>query len=209
MAEANVYAACDRAIRNIDREILRDFGQLKLTDWDEVHVIRTVKTVYRKSRRKAKQQYYEVAFEAYLLALAMCGYDQKKAYPMAEKAINDEWVSAVLEDVDPVTMYSFDAETERKAERLAETLEVAQDRSAEIDKAIRYWSRQCGQYAINFTDYAMVEAFTDAGVERVRWITQKDEKVCGECAPRDEQIFPIDEIPSKHWACRCYLRPVL
>ena len=208
MAEINVYAACDRAIKTMDREILRDFGQLKLAKWDEVHVIQTVKTVYRRSRRKAKQQYYEVAFEAYLLALVLCGYDRDKAYPMAEEAINDEWVSAVMSEVDPLTMYAFDTETERKAERLAETLEVATDRDAEIDKAIRYWSQQCGQFAINVTDYAMVEAFEDAGIEFVRWITQKDERVCRECGPRDEVIFAIDEIPTKHYRCRCWLKPV-
>ena len=208
MADVNVYAAADRAIKSMNREILRYFGQLKLADWDEVHVIRTVKAVYRKSTRKARARYYEVAFEAYLLGLELCGYDRKRAYGLAEKAITVEWVDRVMSEPNPVTGYRFDTEAERKAERLAETLEVAAKRNVEIDKAIRYWSQQCGQFAINVTDYAMVEAFEDAGIEFVRWITQKDERVCRECGPRDEVIFAIDEIPTKHYRCRCWLKPV-
>ena len=210
MAEVNVYAACDRAIKNIDREILRDFGQLKLADWDEVQVIRTVKTVYRRSRRKAKQQFYEVAFEAYLLGLEMCGYDRKKAYPVAEAAINDDWISAILADPDLLMLYAFDAEMERKAERLAEALEATTDRNAEIDKAIRAWSQQCGQFCINFTDYALVEAYEDAEIAEVVWDTVHDEKRCSECASRDGMVYPIDEVPVKpHPRCRCMLRPVM
>ena len=210
MADVNVYAAADRAIKSMNREILRDFGQLKLADWDEVHVIRTVKAVYRKSTRKARARYYEVAFEAYLLGLELCGYDRKRAYGLAEKAITGEWVDRVMSEPNPVTGYRFDTEAERKAERLAETLEVAAKWNAEIDKAIRYWSQQCGQYAIDFTDLALMQAFEDAGVEEVEWVTEKDERVCSTCGPMDGKIFPIDDTPVKpHPNCRCHLRPVM
>jgi len=202
------YEACDEAIKAMNRENLEAFGKLKMARWDEVNVIRTVTSVYRKSAKKARQRYYEVAFEAYLLMMAMCDVDPKKAHRMAEKAITEVWVDRILSETDFVTLYRFDAETERKAYRLAETLEVASDRDAEINKALRYWSQQLGQYAINFTDYAMIQAMEDAGVEETEWVTMKDEKVCHSCGPLDGKVFRLDEIPTKpHPGCRCRLQP--
>ena len=203
------YGACDRAIQAMNRSNLAAFGRLKLAKWDEINVIREVKAVYRKSAKEAKKRYYEVAFEAYLLMLALCGIPAKKAHEMAERAITDEWINGVLQETDFVTLYRFETETERKAIRLAETLEVAQDRDMEINKALRFWSQQLGQYAINFTDYAMLMALMDAKVEFAEWVTMKDEKVCRECGSMDHQVFRVDEYPSKpHLGCRCRMRPV-
>ena len=203
------YGACDRAIQAMNRSNLELFGKLKMAKWDEVNVIREVKAVYRKSAKEAKKRYYEVAFEAYLLMMALCDVPHRKAHQMAEKAITEEWIDGVLQETDFVTLYRFDTETERKAYRLADSLEVAQDRDTEINKALRFWSQQLGQYAINFTDYAMIMAMQDAGVEWAEWVTMKDEKVCHECGTLDGQVFPVDEFPAKpHWGCRCRMKPV-
>jgi len=207
--KVDYYGACDKAIQSMNRSSLEAFGRLKMAKWDELNIIQAVTAVYRTSAKEAKKRYYEVAFEAYLLMCALCDIPYGKAHGMAEKAITEAWVADVLSQTDFVTLYRFDTETERKAYRLAETLEVATDRSYEIDKALRYWSQQLGQYAINMTDYAMIQAMQDAGVEYVEWITMRDEKVCNECRPRDGEIYRIDEIPAKHWGCRCRLRPVL
>lgn len=208
-AKVNIYEACDKAIKAMDRENVEAFGRLKLAKWDEVNVIRTVKAVYTASAKRAKKRYYEVAFEAYLLAMVLCGEEPKKAHQMAEKAITDEWVESILTETDFVTLYRFDTETERKAYRLAEALEVAADRNAEIDRALKQWAKQLGQYAINVTDYAVLQAFADEGVEEVQWVTEHDERVCGTCGTYDGKIFPIDELPPKpHWGCRCHFLPV-
>ena len=205
----NVYAACDKAIQAMNRENVEAFGRLKMAKWDEVNVIRTVKAVYTASAKRARKRYYEVAFEAYLLGMAMCGMDPKKAHEMAEKAITEEWVAGVLHDTDFVTLYRFDTETDRKAYRLAEALEATEKRNAEIDKALRLWSQQLGQYAINMTDYAVVQAFQDAGIQEVQWVSEGDQWVCNECYSMDGQTFYIDEIPPKpHWGCRCSLLPI-
>ena len=207
--KVKIYAACDRAIKNMNREALRDFGSLKMAKWDEVHVIRTVMAVYRKQMRKAKQEYYEVAFEAYLLSLMMCDIPKDKAYDMAEKAITNEWVDSLIETVDPLTGYRFDTEMERKAHRLAEVLEVATNRAQEIDKALRYWSQQCGQYAINATDYAVLDAYRAAGVKEVKWLTVDDERRCQTCGERHGRVYELDNVPAKsHLGCRCRLVPV-
>lgn len=203
------YAACDKAISAMNRQNVEAFGRLKMAKWDEINIIQEVLKVYRQSAKRAKKRYYEVAFEAYLLMADMCGITPKKAHRMAEEAITDEWVADVLEETDFVTMYRFNTETERKAYRLAEALEVAENRNAEIEKALRYWSRQIGQFAINMTDYAMIQAIQDAGIGMAEWVTMQDERVCAECRHLDGQVFPVEDIPPKpHMGCRCRLRPI-
>lgn len=210
MRDVNIYEACDKAIKAMNRENVEAFGRLKGMNWDEVSIIRTVKAVYTASAKRARKRYYEVGFEAYLLAMAMCEEDARKAHQMAEKAITEEWVKQILAETDFVTLYRFDSETERKAYRLAEALEATTDRAHEIDKALKLWSQQLGQYAINVTDYAVIQAFMDAGVEEVMWIAEKDQRVCGDCYSLDKKVFKVDEIPAKpHFNCRCRLKPVL
>lgn len=208
-AKVDYYEACDKAIRGINRELVEDFGKLKLTDFDRVNVIRTVTAVYQTIIRRVKKRYYGIAFEAYVLGLMICGEDAKTAHKKADKAITTAWVEEKLNQTDFVTLYRFYSETERKVYKLAETLEVSTSRNREIDKAMRYLSQQLGQYCINFTDYAIAKAYQDYGVEMVEWISEKDNRVCNECYALNGQVFPITETPRKpHWGCRCRLRPV-
>ena len=209
MKNYGYYDACDRAIKAMNRENLEAFGRLKMAKWDQVNIIKTVMTVYRESAMKARKRYFEVAFEAYVLGLIMCGVASGEAHRKAEKEITFEWLDENLEQTDVVTLYRFDTETERKAYRLAETLEVSQDKDFEINKALRFWSQQLGQYAISITDQAVVQAFIDYGLELIEWETANDERVCHECYALDKQVFRVTEIPPKpHWGCRCRFRPV-
>lgn len=215
--KTNFYAAADRAIKSVNRDSLREFGQLKLTDWDRVNVIRTVRTVYRRLKRKAQSHYYEVAMEGYILGLMLCGMAAKEAHKKADGVVTPEWVEEVLSEPDLVTGYRFDTEADRKAERLIETLTAAGEaeeragetglgRNAVIDKALRDWSRMFGQIAIGVTDTAIVQAFADMDVEKVMWLTAMDERVCEECGPLHGRAFALDEVPPKpHWGCRCRL----
>lgn len=205
-----IYEACDKAIRQMDRDVVEAFGKLKLAKWDKIHIIRTVVNVYKESAKRAQKKYYGVAFEAYLLGLYMCDIKGVEAHRMAEKAITNEWVDEALSQTDFVTLYRFDSETERKAYRLAEALEVSTEQEREIDKAMKAWSQQLAQYAINFTDYAVIQAFEDAGIKEVEWETERDERTCGACGSLDGQTFRLDELPPKpHLKCRCHVKPVL
>ena len=207
--ELNYYEPCDKAIKAMDRESVEAFGQLKMAKWDRVNIIRTVVTVYRTSVKKARRRYYEVAFEAYILAMLMLGENVQEAQEMADEAITMKWVDGILDQTDFVTLYRFSSEAERKAYRLAEQLEVSTDRNRLIDRALKDWSRQLGQYAIQFTDEAVVQAFKDAGVERVQWLTEEDERTCRSCNELHGMEFPIGEIPPKpHYGCRCMLKPL-
>ena len=204
-----IYDGADRAIREMNRQNLKAFGKLKLAKWDELNVIRAVDAVYRESIRMARQRYYEVAVEAYILAMIEAGKSNKDATKAADRDIDAAWVLAMLEEVDPVTLYAFLPEAERKKARFIEAVSVAQNRNQEIDKALRYWTVQVGQYAITAVDRARLEAFRRAGIKEVMWNTERDEKVCEECEPRDGEVYPIDEVPPKpHLNCRCWLTPV-
>lgn len=203
-----LYEPCDKAIQAMNRENVEAFGKLKMAKWDEIHIIRTVAAVYSNSHKRARKRYYEVAFEAYVLAMMLCNEKPREAHEMAEKAITEKFVDEILAQTDPVTLYRFDTETERKAYRLAEALEVSNDRNREIDRALKEWSRQLGQYAINVTDYAALQAYKDYGIKRVEWVTRQDERVCHECRSLDGQVFDIDDVPTKpHYGCRCGLVP--
>ena len=210
MREPNYYAACDRAIKAMDKESVEAFGRLKGTNWDKVNIIRTVLTLYRTSVKKARKRYWEIGFEAYVLGLMMCGENVRDAQRMAEKAITMDWVDGILDQTDFVTLYRFNSEAERKAYRLAETLEVSPDRNRAIDRALKDWSRQLGQYAIQFTDEAIVKAFEDEEIDEAEWVTEKDERTCHSCSSLDGKVFALDEIPPKpHYGCTCRLRPVI
>lgn len=216
--DVDVYSACDRAIKEMNRQNLRAFGQLKLKKGTEAGLIREVQSVYWESAKRARRYYLEIAVEAYILGLMMCGTDAARAHRMADEAIDYEWIDRVLTTADPVTMYRFDTETDRKAQRLTETLAALADGAIqagkpatnadlEIDKALKAWSKMLGQYAINVTDYAMIQAFRDAGEEGAFWRAKKDISTCSVCKKLNGQWFPLDGIPKKHWACRCRLEP--
>lgn len=205
----NYYEPCDKAIKAMDRDIVESFGKLKLSKWDDVNIIRTTVAVYRTSAKRARKRYWEVAYEAYILGMMLLGEEMAHAQKMADKSITMAWVDKILDETNFVTLYRFNSETERKAYRLAEQLEVSTDRNRLIDRAMKDWSKQVGQYAITFTDEAVVQAFKDAGVERVKWLTEDDERTCHSCGSLNGMEFKIDEIPTKpHYGCRCEIRPV-
>lgn len=206
--QTDIYGPCDKAIRAMDRQNVELFGRLKTLKWDELTVIREVTKVYRKSAEQARKRFFEVAYEAFILALLMCGEDNMEAQKEADKTITMKFVDDILEQTDFVTLYKFNSEMERKIARLVEALSASQNKSAEIDRALRYWSQQLGQYAINMTDYAVIQAFVNAGIVMVQWDSMHDAKVCNECYALDGQIFRINELPRKHWGCRCTYRPV-
>ena len=205
-----IYDRADQAIRDMNRQNLKAFNGLKLAKFDEINLIRQVNGVYDESTRRARQRYYELAVEAYILAMIEAGKSNEEATARADRDIDLSWVLAMLEEVDPVTLYAFLPEKDRKAQRLIEALSEAHDKGKEVDKALKYWTVQVGQYAINAVDMARLEAFYAAGVKKARWMTEKDERVCDTCGPMDGKVFDIEDVPPKpHINCRCWLEAVL
>lgn len=217
MKDVNLYADADRAMKIMNRDMLRDFGKLKTSKMDELHIIRDVTRVYETQEKKARKRFLEIATEAFLLGMALCGITGRKARKAALDAITDEWVDLILQEPDLVTGYRFDRETERKTQRLAEALIAEAERQSYgtggagsagkdqlIDRAIRDWSKQVGQYTIGITDDALMEAYEAAEMPEVMWVSVPDNRRCSECKERDGKIYPLNEVPPKpHWGCRC------
>lgn len=205
----DIYSAADKSIQRMNRRNIRAFDGLRLMKHDELNIIREVSSVYDESAKRARTQYFEIAFDAYIIALIEARIRNREATEWADIYITLGWVDDILEGTDPVTMYKFTTETERKKQRLMEALSVSERWNDEIDKALRYWTLQIGQYAINVVDRARLDAFKRAGIKKVKWITEKDERVCETCDELDEKVFDIDDVPAKpHINCRCRLRPV-
>ena len=205
----NVYGGADDAIRAMNRRNLKLFDRIRLMKKDEVNIIRMVSETYDKSAKEARTRYYEIAVEAYIVAMVQAHKTNAEATRRADKAIDWDWIDEMLEETDFVTLYRFDNETERKKQRLIEALAVTENWNDEIDKALRYWTLQVGQYAINVVDRARLQAFKDAGVKKVRWNTEKDQRVCPDCHALDEKVFPINDAPHKaHINCRCWYTQV-
>lgn len=204
-----IYDRADEAIREMNRKNLKAWNLLKLAKWDVLNVIREVGKTYDESVKLAQQKYYEIAVEAFIVALYEAKVDPMEATAMADETITADWVLDMLEEVDPVTLYAFLPEAERKKQRLIEALAAAQNKNAEIDKALRYWAQQVGQYAITSVDNARLDAFKEAGVEKVMWNTNLDGRECDKCRALNGKVFMIDKVPPKqHYGDRCWLTPV-
>ena len=196
------YDAADKAIKAINRENVKLFGRLKirLMKADELNIIRAVGEAYDSSIRMAERRLLECARLAYEAAMRESG--KKKRNP-----IDRDWLIEFLMTADPVTLYKFLPEAERKKARLTEALAATTARASEVDKSLKAWTRQIGQVAIEVTDAATIRAFKDAGVAQVQWVSEHDARVCDTCEDMDGNVYDIDKLPPKpHWGCRCRIR---
>ena len=203
------YEYADRAIRDMNRRNLRAFDKLKQLKFDELNITKSVSKTYADSIRLAKKRYWQIATDAYIEALVLAGIDRAKAEDMAEDSITEDWILDMLEEYDPVTLYQFLPEADRKKQRLIEALIAAHNKSEEVDRALRLWTRQLAHYADQSVVDGTIDGYKDAGVKKVKWVTAEDEKVCRECRKLDGKVFDIDKIPSRpHYHCRCRLENV-
>lgn len=190
------YDFADKAIRDMNKRNLRAFDGLKLLKFDELNVMRTVKKVYADSIKLALKRYLQIALDAYHRA-------------KGKKKIDRDWILDMLEEYDPVTMYLYMPEAERKRDRTAEAILSTSDKNEAVDRALKLWTLQNTHYAEKSVDEATLKAYRDNGVKKVRWVTAEDERVCEECQARDGKIYPIDKLPPKpHYRCRCTYEPV-
>lgn len=205
-----MFEYADKAIRDMNRRNIKSFRRLRQLKFDELNILGEVTDVYDKIARVARKWYLEIARHAYIAALIALGESEREAKEAASEEITEDYIIEMLDEYDPVTLYQFMPEIERKKQRLIEALIASHKKQSEIDKALRYLTLQLSQYADKAELEATLQAYKDAGIKKVRWITQEDEKVCGTCAPRDGKVYDIDDVPERpHYRCRCELQPVL
>lgn len=204
------YLMADKAIQDMNRRNIRAFDSLKTLKFDELNVFRSVSKVYDDSVRVAKKRYKSIALVAFEEALIACGVPAKEAEKRTEETIDDDWILDMLEEYDALTLYSFENEVERKTHRTTEAILASQDKVAAVDGALRLWTIQVRQYADNSVWYATIDGYQSAGVKKVRWIDEGDERVCKVCRKLNGKVFDIDKVPPQpHYRCRCLLEPVI
>lgn len=163
---------------------------------------------------------YEDLYDEYIPYLERIVKKNFKNVKTPKENVSDsevkKFVKDFLETPDHVTKYIFNDETDRKRARMFEALismMIAGQKNyrAELKACMRLWTRQIQQTADDITMASLIESYKKAGVKKVVWHTQEDEKVCDECHELDKRVFDINNIPEipQHYACRCYVTPYL
>lgn len=196
------YDETDKTITSLNRIAIRRFREAQreagLMKWDELTVIRVVKKLYKDLAADNRKAFLELARKVYN------GVD-----PHGDKRPDGDWLDAFLLEYGPVTKYVYLHEVDRKRDRTTEAIIASTDKAKEFRRGLLYWGQMTAQTCLDVTDAAALKAWKDAGVKRVMWNTEQDDRVCGKCEPRDGKIYPIDKVPPKpHWGCRCWLIPV-
>lgn len=189
------YEYTDKMITYIDRQLIERYSRLKsLASFDELNVLSEVNTLYRELYGIVKKSFLVLANQVYSNAT------QRKSY----RDLDEEWIDYLLTGYDPVSKYVFAHEVDRKCARLIEAVIASDNRAQEIDSALRAMSFMCRIYADRVTDEAIMQAYSDDGVELVKWVAEKDASTCSVCKKRDGKIYVIDAVPSDpHPNCRC------
>lgn len=195
------YTTTDKSIKILRKKIIRRWNDAKadarLTRFDELTVISAVDELYKRLDSDFRDSMLELAIAIY-----------KEAEESGSERPTKKYLNKLLSKPDPVTKYAYTSEALRKRDRLKEALETRSDTAYEWRKAMSFWANMAAQYADCITDEVTLKAYRDAGVKYVMWVTQRDEKVCEDCRPRNGTVYPIDEAPPKeHWHCRCYYIP--
>lgn len=196
------YLAADKATELLNSRAVKRFEkakeQAKKSGFDELTVIKLTKTLYQNLAKDNHEVFLELAQEHY-----------EATEPRGEKLPDLEWLLLLLAAYNPVMKYVYDNEVVRKRDRTTEAVIAATAKVKEFRRGLSYWSQMTGWYADVVTDEATVQAYKDAGVKRVRWNTQRDDRECEICRERDGKEYPINSIPPKpHPGCRCYFTPV-
>ena len=200
----------DKAAARITAKIHREFRHNRLALFDELnllavkkHVARLYKDTYKIIKKEFSAQLNPIYQEAFDEALAL-GFDGEA------QDLDEGWIEDFFDEYSPVTKYVFRNELKRKESRLFESLVASKkERPTSYKTAENLLKRQIRQSAIELEDSIFLLAFEDAGVKKVRWVTEKDPHTCSACKALDGKIFLLKDAPPKqHYNCRCFLVPV-
>lgn len=192
-----MYQLTDQKLSKLNKQIKRLFSRYKaIMKFDEFNVLEQSKRLYKELNELNEEVYLELANTYY-----------KEINPKGK--LSKKWLLGILLGYDAVTKYVYEHEVDRKRARFAEALISSNTKSKEFVTAMNHWTRQTDQYGINITDAAVVQAYEDVGIKKLKWNTERDGRVCPECKKRDGKIYNIKSLPSKpHYNCRCYYTPV-
>lgn len=232
------YRIADMAIRQINRKIIQLYSQvedrLNSVDFDEINVVsefyELYKDIYEFVKRKLKEL-YELRYDEIIEYLIWIGFfDENEsvnenvdlvellvskdisAIESEVKEKSELYVDELLEEPNPLTHYVYDTEFLRKRDKTIEAVNSVKgkgNKREEIAKHKRYISSQIIFYVDITSQKAELQAYKDAGIEKVQRHEMDDEKTCKECLNADGKIYDIDNIPPiPHLHCRRWFTPI-
>lgn len=183
--------------------------KLSLTGYDELNVIRQVQEAY---------DLIDKTFRSMLNGLFVARSKEVYEWIANGKEIDDTvdelaelHIIGLLEDLNPVTHYSYATELLRKRDRAIEAINSSAtkaEKGSEFDKAIRFLSQMFGWYTDFTEEDATITTMEKAGVERVVRHEIDDEKTCAECRSENGRTYAINKIPPlPHPRCRRWFTP--
>ena len=194
----NPYSKTDKTIAYLNKQYAKLFR--RVTSFDELNVIAVSHEIYDEVLNVVEQEATRLVKSVY------DSYREAETIPTSEALA---MVVAMLGAYNPVTKYVYENELDRKRARFAEGVISSDAPAEEVALAKRLLAAMNKQFADDATFDAVVKAYADDGVKRVRWITAVDDRRCKECKARHHKIYNIDNIPPKpHLHCRCYVEKV-
>ena len=190
-----MYRKTDKVIAYLSKQYAKLFRQL--TSFDELNVIDVSHKIFDEA---------VILTEREVTRLVKTVYDSKRE---GGESSHEDALSLVLTLMlayNPVTKYIYRNEIDRKRSRFPEGVIASENPREEVALAARRMIAANKQFAEDATFEAVVQAYKDDGVEKVRWVTAEDDKRCRECKSRHGKIYYINSIPPKpHRYCRCYI----
>lgn len=192
---ANPYLKTDKTIAYLNKQYAKLFR--RVTSFDELNVIEISHEIYDEAVKVTER-------EAARLVKSVYDSTSEKNTMAGESAL--AFVLALMLAYNPVTKYIYKNEIERKRSRFAEGVISSDTPREEVDRAKRLLIATNKQFADDATFGAIVQAYADDGIKKVRWVTAADDRRCPECKARHGKVYDIDKIPPKpHLHCRCYV----
>jgi SPP1 gp7 family putative phage head morphogenesis protein len=212
-----MYRYLDTLLAKAKKKVRTEFNRMGVMGFDSLNVVNTkkiTKEMFDRLLADNEKTYRKAVDDAY-------SKGKKKAhsagYTEVEKpnGVGGEWLVGILLAYNLVTGYLYDREAERKRLRLNEQILTAREYDSRemyndsLRRTANLWWTQTAQYGIDVVDEATLQAYTDMGVEKVKWVAELDSRTCKVCRDRNGVIYELSKVPSKtHYNCRCYLEPV-
>lgn len=211
-----MYQQTDKFQTKLKRQIRNEFNYLGVLSFDELNAARIkelTEAQYKRFLDFNEREYRKIARQAYQFALSYLDMDGKDVLERAG-FLPDEYVYFYLNQYNFVTGYLYEPEADRKRLRQSEEMATAvtfldyKKYQKALDRCANLWFTQSYQYALGLEDGLCLEVWKKAGVKKVIWVSEEDERTCKVCAALDGNIYDIDNVPPKqHINCRCIVIP--
>lgn len=206
-ATTDPFSATDREIEVCARLIARRFSRLSARSQtsDDANVLMMM--VWQ-TYADAWEDYKECLSGSYRAAYRLVTGNDDKSHAIA--AFESYVASYALPEG-----FVPKSEWERKRARCLESIVadamagISRRKSVETSRNVTV--RQARQGADDMTILGMHDAYKDSGVDRVRFVTQRDGRVCPDCRALDGNVYELGKQPAipLHHNCRCFYVPVV